>query len=365
MADNPPTVLLVVDQLGVGGLERQIVELLKGLQRNGRFGTALAVLDRGGELEGEAAQYAGDFLALRRRARYDVTPVLGLLRQARRPWVDLIHAFGWMSNLAALATARLRRLPLINGGIRAALPSLSLSHRLLRWTALRADAIVANSRAGLAAYGLDRAAQARVIPNGLDWRRFEGVQPVLNGAYGICMVANFSPYKDQATVIRALPLIQQEFPEARLTLVGLDKGTLARTRRLVSELGLEQTVRIVAGTSHPEAFIAGSRVCTLLSPMGESLSNALLEYLALGKPVVASDCPGNAAVIQSGKTGLLLAQPSPEALAAGIRQLFREPQQARALGEAGRRLVKEKYLLDHMVRQYEGLYVEMLNRRAA
>jgi glycosyltransferase involved in cell wall biosynthesis len=99
--------------------------------------------------------------------------------------------------------------------------------------------------------------------------------------------------------------------------------------------------------------------------MGESLSNALLEYLALGKPVVASDCPGNAAVIQSGKTGLLLAQPSPEALAAGIIRLFREPQRALALGEAGRRLVKEKYLLDHMVRQYEGLYVEMLNRRAA
>ena len=177
------------------------------------------------------------------------------------------------------------------------------------------------------------------------------------------MVANFSPYKDQATVVRALPLIQQAFPEARLTLVGLDKGTLPRTRRLVQDLGLEQTVRIVEGTSSPEAFIAGSRVCTLLSPMGESLSNTLLEYLALGKPVVASDCPGNAAVIQSGKTGLLLAEQSPEALAASIIQLFREPQRAQALGKAGRRLVQEKYLLEHMVRQYEALYAELLNRR--
>ena len=127
MANNPPTVLLMVDQLGVGGLERQVVELLKGLQQHGRFRTALAVLDHGGGLEPEAARYAGNFLALRRRARYDVTPVLGLLREVRRLRVDLIHAFGWMSNLAALVTARLRRLPLINGGIRAALPQLSLS----------------------------------------------------------------------------------------------------------------------------------------------------------------------------------------------------------------------------------------------
>lgn len=363
MANNPPTVLLVVDRLGVGGLERQVVELLKGLRRNGRFRTALAVLDHGGELEREAARYAGTFLELRRRARYDVTPVLTLLREVRRLRVELIHAWGWMSNLAALVTARLRRLPLINGGIRAALPSLSLSHRMIRWAALGAEAIVANSQAGLVAYGLDRTARSRVIPNGLDWRRFEGVTPVADGGFGICMVANFSPYKDQATLIRALPLIQQAFPEASLTLVGLDKGTLPQTRRLVSHLGLEPAVRIVEGTSNPEAFIAGSRVCVLLSPMGESLSNALLEYLALGKPVVASDCPGNAAVIQSGKTGLLLPEPSPETLAASIIRLLQEPQRARALGEAGRQLVKDRYLLEHMVQQYEALYQELLSRR--
>jgi glycosyltransferase involved in cell wall biosynthesis len=362
-ANKPPTVLLVVDQLGVGGLERQMVELLKGLQQNGRFRTALAVLDHGGELEGEAARYAGNFLSLRRRARYDVTPALGLLREVQRLRVEVIHAVGWMSNLAALATARLRRLPLINGGIRAAPPRLSLKDRLIRWTALGADLIVANSGAGLAAYGLDWSARSRVIPNGLDWRRFAGITPVVNGRFGICMVANFSPYKDQATVIRALPLILQAFPEARLTLVGLDKGTLPQTRRLVSALGLERTVRIVEGTSNPEAFIAGSRVCTLLSPLGESLSNALLEYLALGKPVVASYCPGNAAVIRSGKTGLLLMEPSPESLAASIIRLFREPREAKVMGEAGRRLVKERYLLEHMVRQYEALYDELLNRR--
>jgi len=217
MANKPPTVLLVVDKLGVGGLERQVVELLKGLRRNGRFRTALAVLDHGGELEGEAAQYAGTLLELRRRARYDVTPVLTLLREMRRLRVELIHAWGWMSNLAALVTARLGRVPLINGGIRAALPSLSLSHRMIRWAALGAEAIVANSQAGLVAYGLDRTARSRVIPNGLDWRRFEGVTPVAGGGFGICMVANFSPYKDQATLIRALPLIQQAFPEASLT----------------------------------------------------------------------------------------------------------------------------------------------------
>ena len=117
-AGEAPRILIAADGLSTGGTERQIVELVKGLKRSGRFRVVLAVLDHGGLLQREACEQCDVALPVRRTARYDVTPVLSLIRHGRALGVRAIHAFGWRSGLAGLIAARVCRVPIINGSVR-------------------------------------------------------------------------------------------------------------------------------------------------------------------------------------------------------------------------------------------------------
>jgi len=352
-------ILLAVDGLAIGGTERQIVALLGGLQQGGRFAVTLARLDHGGELEPEAARMSVGVLPLGRKSRFDCTAALSLVWQARRARIRLIHTFGWMSGLAGLLAARSLRVPIINGTIRQTPPVLGWRDRISRWCALRSDWIVANSRAGLEAYRLAGHPRAQVIVNGINVARFDGVVPQCAGQPTICMVANFSALKDQATVIRALPEIREAVPQVRLVLVGNDHGTLADARRLAHETGVSEAVRFMTNTLRPEPFIAGSQVCVLVSP-SESFCNAILEYMALGKPVVATaTCGDTAALIRDGEAGFLVPPRSPRCVAARVTELLRDPEQAHRMGQAGRRQV-ELLTESRMVAEYEALYARLL-----
>jgi glycosyltransferase involved in cell wall biosynthesis len=172
------------------------------------------------------------------------------------------------------------------------------------------------------------------------------------------MVAN-SAVKDHATIIHALPQIRRAHPQARLILVGKDLGTLADNRQLAQQLGVGAAVRFITDTCLPDSFIAASRVCVLTSGH-ESFSNAILEYMALAKPVVVTEtCGDSAALIRDGESGFVVPLGAPEPLAARIIELLSEPQRARRMGEMARRRV-EKFSVARMVAESEALFESLL-----
>jgi glycosyltransferase involved in cell wall biosynthesis len=264
-----------------------------------------------------------------------------------------------MSSLAGILAARCLRIPVINGSIRSALSKLTFRDYLIKWTSLKSDFAVSNSQAGLKVYGLMHWPRARYIYNGIDFQKFEGIVPQKKGEI-LCMVANFSRYKDHATAVRAMPIILQALPKARLILVGRDMGTLRETRQLTTELDLENAVEFITDCSHPESIVAASQVGVLLSPLGEGTSNAILEYMALGKPVVATNCWGNAEVIREGETGWLIPNKSPSSLAACAVKLLSNKQLAAKMGSAGKERAFETFSLNRIVKEYESLYDELL-----
>ena len=180
------------------------------------------------------------------------------------------------------------------------------------------------------------------------------------------MVANFSTLKDQACVIRALKLVRQVVPRARLTLVGRDWGTLGANRQLATELEVVKHIRFVTNSSLPEFDIAECSVGVLASSLvhGEGISNAILEYMALAKPVVVTEGGGNRELVRVGKNGFLVPVNTPEAVAKRVVELLRTPDLARRLGEAGRRIVAEDFSLDRMLSDYEGLYSRLRSAAA-
>lgn len=361
--DSRPSILILCGGMGPGGKERQIIELLKGIKQNNHFRTILAVGHLNGAREAEAAQWVDQVGRLRRVSKYDlITPLIDLILRAKKDKIDVIHTWGggiW--DLYGWVAARILHIPFIHGGIRSAPLFLDMANKISRWVASHADVIVANSWAGLESFGFQNHPRARVIYNGVDLSRFIGIETSPENQSTVCMVANFSDKKDHTTSIYALPLIMKSFPDARLVLVGHDAGTLESTRNLVNELGLSQAVQFVTNTLNPERIIAGSQVCILTS-FTEGISNSILEYMGMHKPVVATANCGNAEVVESGITGFLIPPNSPEILAEHIIQLLRNPDLARSMGEAGYQRLVDKYSLERMVNSYEDQYSSLLEK---
>lgn len=249
-------------------------------------------------------------------------------------WADVLHIFSasyWSFLLApvpALMAARVR-------GKKAVLNYRSGEARdhLSHWrTALpflrRADCLVVPS-GYLAEVFREFGLSARVIPSVLDFDRFGRVTPRPFGPRLLC-TRNFEPYYGVDVVIRAFAAVKEQFPEARLCLVG--SGSLEKElRRLVQELGVGEVEfvgavgrdRIVRYYQEASILVNASRL--------DNLPNAVLEGFAARLPVVSTAPEGMTHVIRHEETGLLSPVDDVAALAANLLRVLRDPALAQRL----------------------------------
>jgi len=353
-------IMIMVDGMPAGGTERQIVELLKGVSGSEEFSIALGILQKGGPREAEACDYADLVIPIRQHYKYDFSLAISLIAHIRRYHIDLVHTFGCVSDFAGLVAGKLTGIPVVNGSIRSARPHLNKRDRFSKLWMRYADVVVANSFAGVRAFGVDNLSTVKVIYNGMDLDRFKNLTPQGHGETTLCMVGNFTSKKDQAALIRSLPLIKSKWPETRLVLVGRGERVVS-CRRLAEELGVSNDVLFFTDTNHPESLMAGCCIGLLLSPNGEGLSNVVLEYMALGKPVIASNLGGNPELVEAGVNGLLLESHDPEVIAEAVNSLLSDLKRAEEMGRAGRNKVENSFSSAIMVENYTELYRSLLS----
>lgn len=360
-------ILLLLDGLPAGGLERQIVELLKGMRERRQFKILLGVLVKGGEREKEAQRYADFVVPIRQQASLDLTLAFSLVRHISKYKIDCLHSFGSIADISAVFAGKMKRIPIINGSVRSAPPKLYGRYKICRWCMPFATWIVANSYAGLKAFGVDHLRNTSVIYNGIGMERFRDVesQPRRDGLE-LCMVANFTAKKDQEALIRCLPSIQSHYPAARLTLVGRGERKQTELEQLIQSLRLTNTIELVTRTDHPESYIKRSDICFLLTNSnihGEGIANAIMEYMALAKPVIATNCGGNNELIENGRTGLMVSDHKPETIVKAIGCLLANQEMARRMGEYGKIRLEREFSLDRMVQEYDRLYTRILGKK--
>jgi glycosyltransferase involved in cell wall biosynthesis len=369
-----PSVLLAVGSLTIGGTEKQLLMLAQGLKRRG-WSVIVFALDATGALAGhfKAADVEvvdGGYRSSFSRPRKIATLLLCQIRLVallirNRPQV--VHGFlpivTFMTSLAGYLT----RAPFnviskrAMGTHQDRIPPL----RWLDWTANRlADVITANS----AAVANDTAARddyprgrIYVIPNGLDFdpidraiaMRSEARSTLGIAADEIAMVtvANLIPYKGHADLIRAFARVAH--PQARLFLVGRDDGIGKALEQLAGSLGVgDRIVRLGQRSDVP--FVLAAMDIGVMASDQEGLSNAVLEKLAIGLPVVATAAGGNQEALD-GMPGCVLVRPhDPDDLARGIESVVR----AYSSDDRGLRckLARERYSVDGMVDAHERLY---------
>jgi len=234
---------------------------------------------------------------------------------------------------------------------------------------LTADRTIAVSEAVARALRrrLHPGARLRVVPNGIALERVDAPPPpadlaaaraALGDPGGRPVVAMVSRLKDQHVVLQALPLIQRGVVVA---CVGTEPD--GRLDALAQALPDRHRVVFVPLSERALAFYHLATVAALPSRM-EGLSQALLEAMALGLPVVASDAGGNPEMVRSGETGLLVRPLDPAAWAEALERLLGDGALARRLAHAGRALVRREFTLERTAERTEAVYREALARRA-
>jgi glycosyltransferase involved in cell wall biosynthesis len=236
------------------------------------------------------------------------------------------------------------------------------------------DIVVANSEAGkdyLISRGI-RPARIRVIYNGINTQRLvpdpEKVKQIKkqlmmpeNGMV-VGMAANFFPDKDYAMFIRGAEKIHQAMPQTRFALLG--GGPLKpKIETLARELGLEPYVTFWGPQRDIASYISCLDIFCLCADDSEGCSNVILESMALGKPVVATDGGGNRELIKNTDTGLLVPMRDHEALAEAVLRYLRQPVWAHETSQRSLKMVSERFGLRRMVLEYEQLYEEMLQSK--
>ena len=363
MTRGPLTILQLTHQGGPAGSTQSIFDLGQHLARRGhrvlvgcRADVLLARLARDAGLpvvplsflpRGVLARALEDLLA---RERVDVVNSHATLDRRALTWMR------WRGRLPQAFVVTRRTMP-------------RTSPVELLPVGLTADRTIAVSEAVARALRrrLHPGARLRVVPNGIALERVDAPPPpadlaaaraALGDPGGRPVVAMVSRLKDQHVVLQALPLIQRGVVVA---CVGTEPD--GRLGALAQALPDRHRVVFVPLSERALAFYHLATVAALPSRM-EGLSQALLEAMALGLPVVASDAGGNPEMVRSGETGLLVRPLDPAAWAEALERLLGDGALARRLAHAGRALVRREFTLERTAERTEAVYREALARRA-
>jgi D-inositol-3-phosphate glycosyltransferase len=266
-----------------------------------------------------AGIYAGGALASGLPAVVTLHGIIG--REARQAWATS----SWPDRLRWWADARFER-----GVVR------------------RARDIIAISPYVLAEFQAYTTARFHLIENPVDDRYFAAAAP-LPGRSRLLCVARAIPRKGIATLVEAFALAAEAWPAASLIIVGettSDPTYVARCRQLAVDLGVAGRV-VFTGALSPDAIVAHHAAADglVLASEQETAPVTIAEAMAMGRPVVATDVGGCAAMVADGLTGLIVPPRDPQALAGAMGELLADPARCAALGKAGRAVAEARFRL--------------------
>jgi len=227
-----------------------------------------------------------------------------------------------------------------------------------KWTLTHlVDGILTNSRsirATYATYGWFSPDFVKVIYNGIEPKRAVDPFPYrkhLGNKKVLLSAGRMTEQKGFDFLIQATSLLRARRDDFAVVILG--KGRLeGQLKRMVKHQGLEDTVHFWGFQENIEPYMAGCTVFVLAS-LFEGMPNVVMEAMALGRPVVATDVNGVRELMVDGETGLIVPPRDPEAIAAAVNRLLDDPQLAREMGIRGRQRVEQHFTVDRMISELE------------
>lgn len=373
---RPIRVAYLIDKLPRAGAQVHLGQLAAGLDR-ARFAPQVLCLLDGGPAADGMRESGVPVELLRLGTLYGPRGLAGLIRLARRlraSGVDILHTYLVSANVYGTVAGRL-------GGVRAVITTRRDTGFSRNWR-LRlceewlinpmVDRVVAVSPAVADCARREHGLGSRnvvTIENGVDlaaWNPDRHHREEVRHEWGLAaddpavgVVAHLSPIKGHADFLRAAARVAKDSPRARFFLIG-DGALRGALEAQAHALGIADRV-VFTGSRDDVARLMAMLDVVVVPSHTEGMSNALLEAMAMARPVVAAAAGGNPDVVRDGENGRLVAPRDPEALAAALLALVADRPAAEALGRAARRSVGDRFAVARMVARHEQLYESLLH----
>ena len=236
--------------------------------------------------------------------------------------------------------------------------------------------IIANSAATLRTLCLRPGAPATSIPSGVELSDRTVVvhdgtapQPLArhsHSGFRIGLIGRISPWKGQHIFIRAAAQVLRRFPQARFVIVGAplfgEENYNQEVRALPGQLGIEPMVEFTGFCNDIPSMVASLDLVVHASTTGEPFGQVIIEGMAAGKPVVATNGGGVPEIVEDGRTGILVPMGDVPAMQDAICEIIANPEKSAEMGRLGRQRVMERFTTDHTARSVQAVYEELLPR---
>jgi glycosyltransferase involved in cell wall biosynthesis len=364
-------VLYMIESLGSGGVERQLVELLRAIKKYKEFESEVIVMSNVIHYtEIHALGVKLHKLVRKRRWDFEIFPRLyGLVRQFQP---DIIYSWSSMCSMYVSPVSWVLGVAFLNGIVQNAPLSLGLmnkEYRRLKLTLPFSDVVLTNSYAGLRAYRVPDK-KGICIYNGFNPDRVmnlpttEEIRQTFNIAteHVVGMVGRFHRERDYTIYFEAAARICRRRDD--VTFLGIGEGPdLERFKAMYHD---QPRIRIIGPQRSVEAIIKVFTVGVLVADAryaGEGIANAIMEYMALGKPVIATNGGGTPEIVEHAETGFLIHSGDTENLERRIIELLDAPRLAAKLGAAGRTRIAERFGIDQFVERHAALFRALAKRQ--
>ncbi|HEX2967695.1 MAG TPA: glycosyltransferase [Bacteroidales bacterium] len=361
-------ILFFLESLHGGGKERRAAELISYLMnRNGEYEIELVLTEE--EIYYEDILNTGiRITVLRRRAlKYDPGIFFRFYTVCKRFKPDLIHSWGKMATFYSIPAKIICGVPLVANLIADTIKGYGKFSRyafLLKANVLFSDAVLANSKAGLLTYNLS-SAKSKVIYNGVRLSRFRDYTDKISvknelgitTEFIVIMVATFSVFKDYDLFVDTAKATAGSRDD--VTFLGVGDGP--DLDRIKSRIEKEHVSNVIlTGRRKDVERLVSCADIGILCTRSEGISNSIIEYMALAKPVIASDLTGGSKeLIDEGATGYCTKR-DPFIIAMLIKRLLDDPDLRVSMGIRGRERIVKNFSIEKMGDEFRSLYAGVL-----
>ena len=350
-------ILYLVNHLNTGGITSYLLNLTSGMKKKGHD---IFIASSTGECLNKFINLGANFIKIPIKTKKEISPsmlfsYLKLKNELRKNKIDIVHSNSRTTQVLGCLLHKYENVV-----------HVSTCHGYFKKRPLRrifpcwgqnVIAISGQVKEHLIFDFKVDEEKIRVINNGIDINRFyTGKDLVIGSVPVIGIIARLSDVKGHIYLIKAMKIVLEKFPSAKLLVVGEGKMYNVLVN-LAKDMNIEKSVKFILHTDDTRVELAMMDIFVMPS-LAEGLGLALMEAMACGKAVVGTDVGGIKSLIKNNVNGLLVKPADPESLAGAITQLISEPEKAKIYAREAARFISDNFSLNKMCDETEGVYLE-------